>query len=165
MKNKKGFTIVELVIVIAVIAILAAVLIPTFSSLIKKSQRTAELQAAESAMQIVVMETKAVMDGTYYIVTSNYSFEYNYSDNGSYLVTDEKEIKSSGKEINDIKSNKLSGESVQYFAHDIDTAVSLGTYRDNGDTKKAINTTDDILENSDINKKVIVISKKTATEE
>ena len=35
MKNKlkKGFTIVELVIVIAVIAILAAVLIPTFSSI------------------------------------------------------------------------------------------------------------------------------------
>ena len=35
--NKKGFTIVELVIVIAVIAILAAVLIPTFSNLIKKA--------------------------------------------------------------------------------------------------------------------------------
>ena len=34
--NKKGFTIVELVIVIAVIAILAAVLIPTFSGLVKK---------------------------------------------------------------------------------------------------------------------------------
>ncbi len=36
-KSKKGFTIVELVIVIAVIAILAAVLIPSFSSLNKKA--------------------------------------------------------------------------------------------------------------------------------
>ncbi len=36
-KSKKGFTIVELVIVIAVIAILAAVLIPTFSNLVKKA--------------------------------------------------------------------------------------------------------------------------------
>ena len=35
--RKKGFTLVELVIVIAVVAILAAVLIPTFSSLIKKA--------------------------------------------------------------------------------------------------------------------------------
>ncbi len=35
--NKKGFTIVELVIVIAVIAILAAVLIPTFSGIIRKA--------------------------------------------------------------------------------------------------------------------------------
>ena len=35
--NKKGFTIVELVIVVAVIAILAAVLIPTFSSIIDRA--------------------------------------------------------------------------------------------------------------------------------
>ena len=37
-KQKKGFTIVELVIVIAVVAILAAILIPTFAGLIKKAQ-------------------------------------------------------------------------------------------------------------------------------
>ena len=43
--NKKGFTIVELVIVIAVIAILAAVLIPTFSSLIAKANLSADQQA------------------------------------------------------------------------------------------------------------------------
>lgn len=42
---KKGFTIVELVIVIAVIAILAAVLIPTFSSLIQKARLSADTQA------------------------------------------------------------------------------------------------------------------------
>ena len=36
-KSKNGFTIVELVIVIAVISILAAVLIPTFSNLVKKA--------------------------------------------------------------------------------------------------------------------------------
>ena len=44
--NKKGFTIVELVIVIAVIAILAAVLIPTFSNLIKKANQSSDIQAA-----------------------------------------------------------------------------------------------------------------------
>ena len=42
--NKKGFTIVELVIVIAVIAILAAVLIPTFSNVIKKAHISADTQ-------------------------------------------------------------------------------------------------------------------------
>ncbi len=36
-KIKKGFTVVELVIVIAVIAILAAVLIPTFTNIVKKA--------------------------------------------------------------------------------------------------------------------------------
>ena len=44
--NKKGFTIVELVIVIAVIAILAGVLIPTFSGIVKKAQDSALQQEA-----------------------------------------------------------------------------------------------------------------------
>ena len=43
--KKRGFTIIELVIVIAVIAILAAVLIPTFTSLIKKANESADIQA------------------------------------------------------------------------------------------------------------------------
>ena len=43
--NKKGFTIVELVIVIAVIAILAAVLIPTFSGIIAKANESADKKA------------------------------------------------------------------------------------------------------------------------
>ena len=46
--NKKGFTIVELVIVIAVIAILAAVLIPTFSSLIAKANLSADQQTVRN---------------------------------------------------------------------------------------------------------------------
>ena len=49
MKNsRKGFTIVELVIVIAVIAILAAVLIPTFSSLIQKANLSADQVAVKN---------------------------------------------------------------------------------------------------------------------
>ena len=44
MKNKKGFTVVELVIVIAIIAILAAVLIPTFSTIIKKANVSKDQQ-------------------------------------------------------------------------------------------------------------------------
>ncbi len=47
--NKKGFTIVELVIVIAVIAILAAVLIPTFSGIVDKANKSAALQEARNA--------------------------------------------------------------------------------------------------------------------
>ena len=54
-KNKKGFTIVELVIVIAVIAILAAVLIPTFSSLIKKAKISADTQLAKNMNTALTM--------------------------------------------------------------------------------------------------------------
>ena len=46
--NKKGFTIVELVIVIAVIAILAGVLIPTFGGIVDKAKENAALQEAKS---------------------------------------------------------------------------------------------------------------------
>ena len=43
--KKRGFTIVELVIVIAVIAILAGVLIPTFTSIVKKANQSVDIQA------------------------------------------------------------------------------------------------------------------------
>ena len=46
--NRKGFTIVELVIVIAVSAILATVLGPTFGNVIDKAQASAALQEAKS---------------------------------------------------------------------------------------------------------------------
>lgn len=46
--KKRGFTIVELIIVIAVIAILAAVLIPTFSNLISRANESVDIQAARN---------------------------------------------------------------------------------------------------------------------
>ncbi len=54
--NKKGFTIVELVIVIAVIAILAAVLIPTFSGIIAKARLSADKKAVHEMNTFVAME-------------------------------------------------------------------------------------------------------------
>lgn len=49
--NKKGFTIVELVIVIAVIAILAAVLIPTFTNVVNKANESKDMQQARNAYE------------------------------------------------------------------------------------------------------------------
>lgn len=54
--NRKGFTTVELVIVIAVIAILAAVMIPTFVSLIKKAEESAYLQEKTNQMILDMQE-------------------------------------------------------------------------------------------------------------
>lgn len=58
-KRKKGFTIVELVIVIAVIAILAAVLIPTFSNLINQSKVSADVQAVRQ-MNVALASDEAM---------------------------------------------------------------------------------------------------------
>ena len=68
MKNlkKKGFTIVELVIVIAVIAILSAVLIPTFSNLIKKANISTNQQAIKQMITaLTVHEVEMENQKTY----------------------------------------------------------------------------------------------------
>ena len=76
--NKKGFTIVELVIVIAVIAILSSVLIPTFSGITTKAQNSKRDQQAKNDFTNYLIETNAVvgegdyfLSGTYYYPVSN----------------------------------------------------------------------------------------------
>lgn len=54
--NKKGFTIVELVIVIAVIAILAAVLIPTFAGIIRKANLSIDQQLVAQMNNVLYAE-------------------------------------------------------------------------------------------------------------
>ena len=58
--TKKGFTIVELVIVIAIIAILAAVLIPTFASLIQKAN---EANARAEAKNLITEMLADILTG------------------------------------------------------------------------------------------------------
>lgn len=58
MKNKiKGFTVVELVIVIAVVAVLAAVLIPTFAAIVKRANISADTQAVRNMNVILASES------------------------------------------------------------------------------------------------------------
>ena len=57
--NKKGFTIVELVIVIAVIAILAGVLIPTFATVVDKANKSSAEQQARNFYTLLEAATAA----------------------------------------------------------------------------------------------------------
>jgi prepilin-type N-terminal cleavage/methylation domain-containing protein len=55
MNNKKGFTLIELMIVVAIIGILAAIAIPKFADLINKSKEGAtkgSLSSVRSAIQV-----------------------------------------------------------------------------------------------------------------
>ena len=80
--NKKGFTIVELVIVIAVIAILAAVMIPTFGGIIETAQESGEMQkvtaAYKEAYALALTNDGAITAadfGTDGITVSGYTFK------------------------------------------------------------------------------------------
>ncbi len=86
--NRKGFTIVELVIVIAVIAILATVLVPTFGNVIKDANDTALLQEVKNE---------------YTNYTIKYAAEEGFTENlfillnGKTYVIEDGAVKTSGK--------------------------------------------------------------------
>ena len=75
-KLKKAFTIVELVIVIAVIAILAAVLIPTFTSIIRKANEASDTALAKN-MNTVLSTAEAGGDAPADMEEVTYLMEQN----------------------------------------------------------------------------------------
>ena len=86
--KKKGFTVVELVIVIAVIAILSAVLIPTFVGLSNRAKETALQENLRNAYVSYAAETDPsdlhaqeevylVVDGTATVVAGVKAYAYN----------------------------------------------------------------------------------------
>jgi len=96
--NKKGFTIVELVIVIAVIAILAAVLIPTFTNVVEKANLSNARQAGRNAYTIALAEELADGDydaNTYYVKgntistseVTGYDFKIVFTAEGAVTIT------------------------------------------------------------------------------
>ena len=86
--NKKGFTIVELVIVIAVIAILAAVLIPTFSNVVEKANQSKALQEVKNAYTATLAEDLShSADETYTIQVSDVEGEIKVIVDNKYTVT------------------------------------------------------------------------------
>lgn len=89
-KFKKAFTITELVIVIAVIAILAAVLIPTFSTVISKANESAAMQECRNEwtnMSVEVMTEENTSDG-YMLQINKGGDDYYFVVINSEFVTD-----------------------------------------------------------------------------
>jgi len=81
-RMKKAFTITELIIVIAVIAILAAVLIPTFTHVVESANRSAALQTSHNALteylSMISTDDKTDNDDATGVVfvSNNYAFVY-----------------------------------------------------------------------------------------
>lgn len=74
-KNNKGFSLVELIVVIAIMAVLVGVLAPTLLKNIEKSRYSKDIQALDSINTAVTMvlsdetASAAIVDGTYNLAT------------------------------------------------------------------------------------------------
>lgn len=91
-RNERGFTLVELMIVVVIIGILASIAIPKFSNMIGKAKTT---EAKQILNQIVTCETSAYYKNSAYVEFDNVSvpeidfelpanakFAYKFDDNG-----------------------------------------------------------------------------------
>ena len=89
MRNKKGFTLMELLIVVAIIAILAAIAIPTFSSSLEKAKRGADEANARSLYAAVALNVmtdgklgagvpKATVTGPATVSVDGTDYKFNY---------------------------------------------------------------------------------------
>ena len=76
-KNKKGFTLAELLIVVAIIAVLVAIAIPVFTARLEQSRETtdiANLRSAYAAGQVAALsgiDGSPVTSGKYYFDPSD----------------------------------------------------------------------------------------------
>jgi type IV pilus assembly protein PilA len=77
-KNNKGFTLAELLIVVAIIAVLVAIAIPVFTTRLEQSRETADianLRSAYAAAQVAALsgdkDGKPMKDGVSYYYDAN----------------------------------------------------------------------------------------------
>ncbi len=73
MKNKKGFTLVELIVVLVILAILAALLIPALTGYIDKANK----EKVVSECRMVVMAAQTEASEAYGTLTAASRFLYN----------------------------------------------------------------------------------------
>ena len=100
--NKKGFTIVELVIVIAVIAILAAVLIPTFSKVIENANKSAAMQAARNAFTTWLADAD-------HAKTLTASYEFTIESNGLFFNVKDGQFSSEPTSVGTVNASIANG--------------------------------------------------------
>lgn len=121
-RNKKGFTLVEMLIVVAIIAILVAVSIPLVSSSLEKARRGVDEANARDAISLATIEVL----GDNIVEKTTWAYKVN-SDHTAYL---------DGKAAGDSATGGVKGQSKGLT--DIELAV---TYDPDGNSGRGSYTT------------------------
>ena len=150
--TKKGFTIIELVIVIAVIGILAAVLIPTFSGVIEKANESAAMQAARNEYELFLAEHAAEMKGTenLIIVTGNYQFEVVKGQFNATPLATKVEIANNAIDWTQVKTEKITTSTADKYYEFLTTTALTADNAKVGNTYYIAGAAADDIGNADV---------------
>jgi type IV pilus assembly protein PilA len=103
LKDNKGFSLVELIIVIAIMAILVGILAPQFIKYIEQSREAKDIQAIDSIRKAIeAYSSEHEQRGTHVLVADGNTIEYTLDDGGSlqeYGIEDQTIQSSSDKVV------------------------------------------------------------------
>ena len=104
--NNKGFSLVELIVVIAIMAVLVGVLAPQFIKYVEKSRESTDIQNADS-VRTVVESYYADKDGV-----SGNSVTITINQNGTTSSVSNNALSDAGVDTNKLKSAEWAGNAI-----------------------------------------------------